>query len=70
MKKDNEKNRRSTNEELTRSGDRQNASSNQGGTTDLDRDALIAGRGNRTERGSELHTKRGVSGSDYDGQAA
>ncbi|MBD0294700.1 MAG: hypothetical protein ICV84_05770 [Flavisolibacter sp.] len=50
-------------------GGQQNASANRGGTTDMDNDAIAgAGRDTRTERGSGISTKRGVTGSDYDGQ--
>jgi hypothetical protein len=74
MKKENKNNTkkadRSTSEEARRSGGRNNASSNRGGTTDMDGDALTTGRPNRSERGSGMTTKRGVTGSDYDGQVA
>lgn len=58
----------SQSEELRQSGGHQNASGTQGGTTDMDNEALIAGRTSATERGSGISTKRNVTGSDYDGQ--
>jgi hypothetical protein len=60
----------STREENTRSGGMNNASGNRGGTTDMDSEALTINRPNTTERGSGLTTKRTVTGSDFDGQAA
>lgn len=57
-------------EEVNQTGGFQNASANQGGTTDMDNEALIAGRTSATERGSGISTKRNVTGSDYDGQVA
>ena len=60
----------SAHEEAQQSGGHQNASANQGGTTDMDNEALIAGRTNATERGSGISTKRNVTGSDFDGQVA
>jgi hypothetical protein len=49
---------------------RQNASSNRGGTTDLNRDALTTDRGNVSRRGSGAVTKNNVTGSDFDGQVS
>jgi hypothetical protein len=57
-------------EEVNQTGGHQNASANQGGTTDLDNEALIAGRTSATERGSGASTKRNLTGSDYDGQVS
>ncbi|HVF81493.1 MAG TPA: hypothetical protein VM884_06150 [Flavisolibacter sp.] len=57
-------------EELSQTGGSQNASANQGGTTDMDNESLVAGRTSATERGSGISTKRNVTGSDYDGQVA
>ena len=50
-------------------GGMENASANRGGTTDMDTEALTTGRRNVSERGSGLHTKSNVTGSDFDGQA-
>ena len=68
-KKDKKKSAQAS-EEVRESGGRQNASSNQGGTADMDSDALVAGRQNPSERGSGITTKRTVTGSDFDGQVA
>jgi hypothetical protein len=51
-------------------GGRENASATRGGTTDMDTESLTVGRKNESERGSGLHTKSNVSGSDFDGQAS
>lgn len=69
-RKDNQQNQShaSEKEELNRAGGHQNASTNQGGTTDLDNEALISGRTNTIERGLGMSTKKNVTGSDYDGQ--
>jgi hypothetical protein len=72
-RKENQQNKQkqdSQSEELRHSGGHQNASANQGGTTDMDNEALIAGRTTATERGSGASTKRNVTGSDYDGQVS
>lgn len=51
-------------------GGMENASANRGGTTDMDTEALTVGRKNESERGSGLHTKSNVTGSDFDGQSS
>jgi hypothetical protein len=56
--------------DLSEDRGRQNASSNRGGTTDLDRDALTTDRGNQSRRGSGAVTKNNVTGSDFDGQVS
>jgi len=56
--------------ELTRSGSRENAAPNRGGTTDMDQSALTVDRDDRTSRGSGITTKNNVSGSDFDGQVS
>ncbi len=57
-----------TDSDLASSGGRENASSNRGGTTDLDQGALTVDRDDRTKRGSGISTKNTVAGSDFDGQ--
>jgi hypothetical protein len=50
-------------------GGSENASSNRGGTTDMDTDALTRVTQEGT-MGSGIRTKTGVTGSDYDGQVS
>jgi hypothetical protein len=55
-------------EELRENSGRQNASADRGGISDQNDESLTTDRSSRQERGSGLSTKRGVTGSDYDGQ--
>ena len=55
-------------EELRENSGRQNASADRGGISDQKDESLTTNRSSRQERGSGLSTKRGVTGSDYDGQ--
>jgi hypothetical protein len=64
------KGRRTSGEDMTgANSDHQNASATGGGTTDMDNEPGNSARsGSRAGSGSEITTKRNVTGSDYDGQ--
>jgi hypothetical protein len=67
QRKDQKINRSAREKELENPGS-ENASASRGGITELDEESLTVRRGQGSERGSGITTKRTVTGSDLDGQ--